>query len=277
VIPTVAGWTHLETALPALLAAMSPLDEAVVVGDGRDPMVPPLGDPRCRIVVHRGRSGFAPVCNRGADESRGDLLLFLNDDVTVSTGVLEVLETALRAPGVGAVGPDVVSEALGRSESGTTLAWNHGVLEARQLALAGAGDVAVPYLCGAALAMRRLDFLRIGGFDERLAPYFWEDVDLSLRVRERVGATVVASGATVVHRHGASVGREPGAKRRIVYERNRLLVSWGHLHGGRWLAHLAWLPLRLAAGAIRGRAATFGFPLALFRLLAGGRVRARRG
>lgn len=274
-IPTVAGWAHLESALPPLLAAMSLADEAVVVGDGRDPAVPPLGDPRCRVIVHRGRAGFAPACNRGASESRGELLLFLNDDVTVSAGVLDRLEAALRAPGVGAVGPNVVSEALGRSESGTRLVWNHGVLEARQLAFAGGGDPAVPYLCGAAFALRKHDFVRLGGFDERLAPYFWEDVELSLRVRERVGATIVASGATVVHRHGASISREPEAKRRIVYERNRLLVTWRHLRGRRWLAHLAWLPLRLAAGAVRDRAVTLGFPLALLRLATGVRTHAR--
>ncbi len=274
-IPTVAGWAHLESALPPLLAAMGPTDEVVVVGDGRDPALPPPGDLRCRVVVHRGRGGFAPVCNRGARESRGELLLFLNDDVTVSAGVLERLEAALGAPGVGAVGPDVMSETLGRSESGTTLAWSHGVLEARQLALTAAGDPAVPYLCGAALALRRRDFLRLGGFDERLAPYFWEDVDLSLRVRERVGATVVVAGAIVTHRHGASVGREPEAKRRVVYERNRLLVTWRHLRGRRWLAHLAWLPLRLAGGAVRDRAVALGLPLALLRLVTGVRVHAR--
>ncbi len=274
-IPTVAGWGHLESALPPLLAAMSPADEVVIVGDGRDPAVPPLGDPRCRVVIHRGRAGFAPACNRGASESRGELLLFLNDDVTVSAGVFDCLEAALRAPGVGAVGPDVVSEALGRSESGTRLVWNHGVLEARQLALAGRVDSEVPYVCGAALALRSRDFLALGGFDERLAPYYWEDVELSLRVRERVGTTIVASGATVMHRHGASISREPETKRRIVYERNRLLVTWRYLRGRRWLTHLAWLPFRLAVGMARNREVVLSFPLALFRLAAGVKVHAR--
>jgi len=209
--------------------------------------------------VHRGPSGFAPVCNRGAEAARGRLLLFLNDDVLVAPGVLDVLGRELARVGTGAVGPDVVSEALGRSESGTSLRWRRGVLEAGQDALAGAGRVEVPYLCGAALALSRGVFLGLGGFDERLAPYFWEDVDLSLRVREAVGPVVVTREAAVRHRHGATVGSEPERARRVAYERNRLLVSWRHLRGWRWLVHLAWLPLRLAASVVRDRTVAAGF------------------
>ncbi len=262
-VPTRAGWSLLASSLPPLLAALGAGDEVVVVGDGRDPGVARDADPRCRVVVHPGPAGFAPVCNRGAAEARGRLLLFLNDDVVVAPGLLEALERELLRPGTGAVGPDVLSEALGRSESGTSLRWHRGVLEAGQGALAGSGRVEVPYLCGAALALARDAFLGLGGFDERLAPYFWEDVDLSLRVRARIGAVAVTSAAAVRHRHGATIGGEPARMRRVVYERNRLLVSWRHLRGRRWLAHLAWLPLRLAASAARDRTAAAGFVRAL--------------
>jgi GT2 family glycosyltransferase len=150
------------------------------------------------------------------------------------------------------------------------------VLEARQEALSGSAPVELPYLCGAALAVRRADFERVGGFDERLAPYYWEDVDLSLRLRAAVGATV-AVAATVEHRHGATIAREPERRRRVVYERNRFLVSWRHLRGARWLAHLGWLPLRLAASVVRDGAVAAGLGSALWRVLSGeGRGAARR-
>ncbi len=262
-IPTRAGWALLEATLPPLLADLGPGDEVVVVGDGCDPGVPAGTHPRCRAVVHRGAAGFAPVCNRGAREARGPALLFLNDDVVVTPGVLDALARELARPGTGAVGPDVVSEALGRSESGTSLRWRRGVLDARQDALSGGGRVTVPYVCGAALAVSKAAFERVGGFDERLAPYFWEDVDLSLRVGAAAGEVAVTRAAVVHHRHGATIGAEPARARRAVYERNRLLVSWRHLHGWRWLAHLAWLPLRLVASVVRDRAVAAGFVRAL--------------
>lgn len=270
-IPTRAGRPHLDLSLPPLLAALGRGDEVVVAGDNRDPGLPPDADPRCRAVVHRGPPGFGPVCNRGAAEARGRMLLFLNDDVVVAPGLLEVLERELAAEGAGAVAPDVVSEALGRSESGTSLRWRHGVLEARQHPLERAGRVEVPYLCGAAVAMRRDDFRLLGGFDGRLAPYYWEDVDLSLRTRERVGSTIVVGAASVRHRHGATVNSEPETLRRVVYERNRFLVTWRNLHGARWLWHLAWFPLRLAASAVRDRSVARGFVRALRSVLGAGR------
>ncbi len=276
VIPTRTGWGLLAATLPSLLATLGPDDEVVVVGDGRDPGVPAGLHARCRTVVHRGPAGFAPVCNRGASEARGRLLLFLNDDVAVPAGALDALERELAHPGTGAAGPDVLSEALGRSESGTSLRWRRGVLDARQDALAGTGRVEVPYLCGAALAVPSRVFGALGGFDERLAPYFWEDVDLSLRIRAAVGAVVVTRSVVVRHRHGATVSSEPARARRVVYERNRLLVSWRHLRGWRWLAHLAWLPLRLAASAARDRAVAAGFVQALAATRSGVRRGARR-
>ncbi|MFZ5786608.1 MAG: glycosyltransferase, partial [Acidobacteriota bacterium] len=212
---------------------------------------------------HDGPRGFGPACNRGAAHAGGDQLLILNDDVVVTPGVLGALAGALSERAVGAAGPNVWSERLGRSESGTRLAWRRGVLDAGQGALRGAGLVSVPYLCGAAVAVATKTFLELGGFDERLAPYFWEDVDLSLRLRRAGRDTIVVADAPVTHRHGATIDREPEPERRLAYERNRWLVSWRHLPAARWPAHLVWLPGRLLASAVRDRTVARAFLAAL--------------
>jgi GT2 family glycosyltransferase len=266
VIPTRMGGQNLDRTLPPLREALGGDDEVVIVADHCERPMPALPDSRWRVVAHRGSPGFAPACNRGAREARGRLLLILNDDVVVAPGVLDRLEEELGRPGVAASGPNVISEALGRSESGTSVRLLHGVLECRQGALNGSGAVSVPYVCGAALAVRRTDFLRVGGFDERLAPYFWEDLDLCLRLHDEVGDTTVVSELTVWHRHGATINQGPEQDRRIVYERNRLLVTWRHITGWRWLSHVAWLPLRLLAGVVRDRAVPLGFLNAMARL-----------
>lgn len=266
-MPTRSPWDAIDDAVVSVLGAGGDDLEVLVVGDQGEPEGMPPDDRRLRVVAHRGARGFAPACNAGARAARGSLLLFLNDDVQLGPGVLAALDAALARPNVGAAGPDVHSRALGRSESGTVLFWRRGVLEARQEALAGAGPAEVPYLCGAALAVRRADFERLGGFDERLAPYYWEDVDLSLRLRESVGPTV-AVRTTAEHRHGETIAREPGWRRRVVYERNRWLVSWRQLRGARWLGHLGWLPLRAAASLLRDRAVAAGLFAALWRALA---------
>ena len=265
-MPTRSPWTAISEAVAGTLGAAGDDLEVIVVGDQGEPEEAPPGGSRLRVVAHHGARGFAPACNAGARVARGSLLLFLNDDVRLGPGVLAALAAALARPDVGAAGPDVHSRALGRSESGTVLRWHRGVLEARQEALAGSGPVNVPYLCGAALAVRRTDFERLGGFDERLAPYYWEDVDLSLRLRDAVGPTV-AVAVTAEHRHGVTIAREPEWRRRLTYERNRFLVSWRHLRGARWLSHLGWLPLRAAASLLRDCAVVAGLCAALWRML----------
>jgi GT2 family glycosyltransferase len=267
VVPTRAGWEHLARTLPPLLAILGAADEVVVVGDRCEAPLPATPDERCRIVVHGGPPGFAPACNRGAREARGRLLLFLNDDVVACAGLLDRLEDELLRPGVGAVSPDVFSELLGRSESGTTVTWHHGVLESRQEAVQGEGRVSAPYLSGARWRCAAMTFApRL-----RRAPgtLLLGGPRPCLRVRESVGDTVVVGGVSVAHRHGATIGREPDSRRWAIYERNLLLVTWRHLHGWRWLSHLTWLPLRLAAGLVRDRAVPKGFLLAVVRLVSG--------
>ncbi|NTW64300.1 MAG: glycosyltransferase family 2 protein [Chlorobiaceae bacterium] len=61
------------------------------------------------------------------------------------------------------------------------------------------------YATGCCFAMRSRDFLALGGFDERFGMYA-EDVDLSLRVRERGMKVVYVPEAQVWHDVSASYG-----------------------------------------------------------------------
>jgi GT2 family glycosyltransferase len=259
VIPTVVGWPRLREHLPLLMRLIGSTNEVIVVGDQNDPQIPRDLDGRCRSTINARRRGFGPSCNVGAALARGRYVLFLNDDVQLGDGALDALAAVLEDDRVTATGPNVVSVRLGRSESATELSWHHGVLEARQGPVTSRGLVDVPYVCGAALAVRRDAFWAVGGFDERLAPYFWEDVDLSLRLRFAGGRCVVVSDVVVEHRHGATISREPGGRRQRVYERNRLLVSWANLRGRQWLVHLGWLLFRLVVAPFQRRGCAVGW------------------
>ena len=60
--------------------------------------------------------------------------------------------------------------------------------------------------CGAAAMYRREDFLAVGGFDETFFSYF-EDVDLSFRLRLSGGRCLYVASATVYHVGSASTGK----------------------------------------------------------------------
>ena len=251
IVPTRLGWSNLQRSLPALAASVGDRGEILVVADNVALEGAQLSAP-VHTVAHTGRRGFAPACNAGARAARGRRLLFVNDDIELEAPTVARLGVALDDPAVAAAGPNVWSERLGRSESGSRLEWRRGVLDTRQDALPASGEWDVPYLTGAAIAVRRDEFFNAGGFDERLAPYYWEDVDLCLRLR--AGRRLVVLGDTVArHRHGVTIAAEDPRARRLVYERNRLLITWRHATPLRLAAHLAWLPLRLGASILRDR------------------------
>ena len=195
----------LPAAFPAGTEIVVAQDNAAAPADG--------AQYRVRRVAHRGTRGFGPTCNAGARAARCPPCSSSTTTSGWGRGLLEALSPVLESGTAGAVGPDVWSVALGRSESGTRLFWRHGVLESRQQPLAGEGLVEVPYVCGAAMAAGADDFRALGGFDERLAPYYSEDVELEPAPRRRAGPAVVLSGVRVEHAHGATISREPAGRK----------------------------------------------------------------
>ncbi len=121
---------------------------------------------------------------------------------------------------------------------------------------------------GPVLAVDRARFLGLGGYDPIFFPGRIEDLDLGFRgwMAGYRGYYVPASVA--YHRgfgsFGPAFGRD-GCDR--LAARNTLLFAWKNLGGPRLLAHLAWLPARLAfALATRRKAFAVALVEALARL-----------
>lgn len=143
--------------------------------------------PQARVIANRANLGFGRACNQGAAIARGDLLLFLNPDVVVTPGWLAALVANL------ADNPDAAiscPSTLYPDQSPPDL--SEPVEE----------QAAVP---GAALAVRRVAWEQIGGFDEQMFLY-WEDVELCWRAW-LLGWRVLADlRAVVYHDRGGSAG-----------------------------------------------------------------------
>jgi N-acetylglucosaminyl-diphospho-decaprenol L-rhamnosyltransferase len=67
-------------------------------------------------------------------------------------------------------------------------------------------DCEVPVLAGSAIFVRKVDFEAVGGFDPQIFLYY-EDDDLSLRLRRQRGPLFFISSAEVIHTGGASSAR----------------------------------------------------------------------
>lgn len=292
IIPSFNGDALLRRHLPGVVAqarALSTGAEVVVVDDGSDAagdgtadVVRSVGAP-ARVLRLAANCGFAAACNAGAAVATGEMLFFLNNDIELAPGCLAVLTQVLEEnPSLFGVTPVLVNAEGGFAESGICLRFVHGVFDVRfpgreGVAPAGAGELRpVASGCGGALACRRDAFAALGGFTELFAPFYWEDIDLGWRARRAGMALVEVGDALASHEHARTIGaRHEKSQIRTMYERNRLLFTWRHLAGARaWLAHLAWLPLRLVGGLVRGTPTAQALPAALARL--GSVVRLRR-
>ncbi len=182
-------------------------------------------------------------------------LLFLDDDALADESLATELVAALRQdPRAGLATPKAYrtgSPGVIASAGGMQVRLGRG-----SIADIGAGErdegqyegsALVDSCVGFAVLARREALEAAGGFDEAFNPYGWEEVDLSLRVRQ-AGYSIRYAPRAVVHHAGGTPGR---GKRLAHYERakfaNYLKLMRRHASPLEWAGFLAGLPLRGSA------------------------------
>ena len=148
---------------------------------------------RARILPWDRPFNFADLCNAGAEAARGEILLFLNNDVVFpEPGWIAPLVSWLTLPGVGAVGnklvwPNGIVQHAGVRVGPQGLADHIGTTWWRDEP--GPDDLNriprfVDAVTAACLAMPAALFRELGGFDGYRFPVAFNDVDLCLRVQQ---------------------------------------------------------------------------------------------
>jgi GT2 family glycosyltransferase len=170
--------TQLLATTPASRAEVVVVDDASTDGSLED--IADLGR-RVRVEPLAERVGISRARNVGAQLGTGDLLVFSDAHVDPCHGWFEPLVRQLRDGSVGVVAPAVGS--LDRSSSfGYGFTWRRPDLKMSWFTERPDGAVGVPFVCGCFLAARREFFADVGGFDEGLVTWGFEDAELCLRV-----------------------------------------------------------------------------------------------
>src|SRR5919109_1438025 len=145
--------------------------------------------PAARAVRFDDNIGFCAGCNRGAEAARGRMLAFVNFDARVEPGWDTPLRELLEDPDVSVATGLLLRADGGEIEAaGLEIAPNmatYGRQEGEPLDGAPAAPVQVAAASGALMAVRREEFLALGGFYEPLFMY-GEEADYCLRVPGRV-------------------------------------------------------------------------------------------
>jgi GT2 family glycosyltransferase/glycosyltransferase involved in cell wall biosynthesis len=216
VIPVFDQLHHTRRCLQALSAqAHAASFEVIVVDDGSGDGTEAYCAGVAGLRYHRRASngGFIAACNDGAVLARGEFLVFLNNDTVPQPGWLDaLLRTFDAVPGAGLVGAQLVFPNGTLQESGGVVfadgsGWNYGrggsPNDPRHAYLRDSD-----YVSGAAIAIRRGVFERLGGFDVRYAPAYYEDTDLAFAVRGAGLRVLVQPAAKVVHDEGGTAGTD---------------------------------------------------------------------
>lgn len=271
VITTCNGWALTRRCLASLLASArgSALRAEIILSDNCSSDETPRawqafqnGKWPVRYRRNAENLGYLRNANAGAREARGEFLCLMNNDVLVAPGWLDAQVAFLREnPEVGLVGPKYL-DARGRvAECGCAV---HADGSARQLGSGTALDDPefayandVHYCSMACVLMPARLFADLGGYDERYAPAYYEDVDLCLRLAERGLRVTVNPQVRVTHLFGGSYAARETHE---LMARNRAVLC------ERWRERLARLhpppgtpPARLRSW-VRGDTLVFHWP-----------------
>lgn len=206
IIPTYNGAQKILTTLDSILKQQLLPDEIIVVIDGSTDNTAALirnqqySFPTLKIIEQENK-GRAGVRNRGASEATSDLLLFFDDDMIVPEECVfyHVQHHAAFANSLACGRLDEVTKhtqlltEFDVFEQWLNNRWNAGINKQD----IGAVKMKVPYISATNFSILKNDFLKLGGFDERLRDA--EDYDLAVAAVRMGYSIYMLNNAPALH------------------------------------------------------------------------------
>lgn len=244
IVPTRDGLEDLQKCLTAARSLdASQSTQLIVVDNGSQTeemtryLANLAGIANTKVVRNDEPFNWSRLNNIGVKHADGEILLFINDDVEITTtGWDDAIRRGLESREHGAIGarlnyPDGSIQHAGilfgvDSHTGHE---GQGAVTDEILHRWRTRHV-VSAVTGAFLACRRADFERVGGFDEVCLPIWFNDVDFNLKLRSLGLRIVYDPEITGIHYESKTLKRTPTSKRRQEIWREGLATMkarWG--------------------------------------------------
>jgi GT2 family glycosyltransferase len=226
-IPNFNGQELLQKNLPNILE--SGADEVLIIDDcSKDKSLEVLSDflakhSKLIIIKHEKNKGFLSTVNELFEKALGEIVVLLNNDVFVEKDFLKPLVPHFQNKKVFAVN-------LHEKGEGPSVAfWKDGFFEFKR----GQEKEVVQksaWASGGSAAFRKSIWKELDGFDKLLAPFYWEDTDISFRALKRGYEILWEPNSNVTHEHQTTISKVH-KKRYIsmVQQRNQLLFIWKNI------------------------------------------------
>lgn len=234
------GYNKVDFTFQCLRSLFREIDltenEIIVVDNASSDETPRLLEllkTKVRVIRSEENKGFVEGCNQGAAAARGKYVVFLNNDTIVQPRWLDAMTETIEADEtVGAVGSMLIYPDGHLQEAGGII-WNDASAAAygsnenpRELRFNFAREV--DYCSGASLLLKKDLFDRLGGFDRRFAPAYYEDTDLCMSVRAVGYKVIYQPESRLIHFEGTTAGisTQSGVKRFQEINRHKFYEKW---------------------------------------------------
>jgi len=160
-------------------------------------------------IRNEENKGFGAANNQGTDAAKGNILIFISNDVMINGDYVTPVEKRL-VGSIALVGAELLTHNTG---------WNMFKKD---------GDsVLIPYVAGHLIAVNRSTWDVLGGWDERYHPSDYEDIDLSYAATQQ-GVQLVSMSLPVHHLFGQSAGQIVGGREAMTRRnRQKFMEKWG--------------------------------------------------
>jgi GT2 family glycosyltransferase len=158
-----------------------------------------------RYTKNKKNLGFGGSMNRGADLAKGDILVFLSNDVIITGNFIEQIEKEIENEEDILVGGRIVYWDSG---------WNT------------INNTIFPYCEGWLLACTKEVWDNLGGFDPRYKPFDYEDIDLSATAIEK-GYRLVGLDSPYLKHIGGQTANYDEKRLEVTYRnKEKFFAKW---------------------------------------------------
>ncbi len=241
IIPAFNQWDYTHACLDSIFKNSGDVKYEMILADDNstdDTKFAEKLTKHIHIIRNENNLGFLFNCNNAAKYAKGEYILFLNNDTLVQLDWLKWLIKPIEENAdVGMTGAKLVFSNGQLQEAGGIVfmdgsAMNYGREDnPDQSQYNYLKDV--DYCSGACICIRKELWNKLGGFDIRYAPAYYEDTDLAMQIKSLGYRTVFQPKSIVIHFEGISNGTDlsQGIKKKqadnqiVFYSRWRAILS----------------------------------------------------
>jgi len=257
IIPSKNGIHHLQDCLPSVLKAVKNLEqpaEVIIVDDNStdntfEEITHRFSEVKC---VKNPKKGICSARNYGVLHSKGDWLVFLDNDVFLEDTFFQTLIKHIH-PNIFCIacaGYPAFPAFKGQQLDGIKLlTWRRGVPRFTHNILNKQLEASSEYpswgVQGAYFACKRDKFEKLNGFDEILDPYMLEESDFAYRGLKRGWRIVYAQDTRPKHKCGGTINSKKNKYSQYLSKRNCILFVWKNIHSYPLLiSNICWMLLK---------------------------------